>query len=152
MADPFTIAAGVTSAVSGAASIASGFSRRAALKSQAKSAEFEAQIAELRADQASADRRAELNDTIAAINTIRAARGVSGDSPNAAAIRAQARRESRRAESREVLGERLGAVSKRTETSSLRRAAPFAVIGGIAEGLPSFASAASRFDKGFGGG
>lgn len=151
--DPVTglaIAAVGSSALSGFSAIQGGRTEAARLKSQAKMQEYNAKIAELRGKQVSADRREELNSTLAAINTIRASRGVGMDSPNAAAIRKQTREQSQRAETREVLSERLGAVSARTEASQLRGAAPFAVLSGFAKGASHFVDAASTANSQWG--
>lgn len=123
--------------------ILGGFQRNAAMKSQARAKEYEAGISDLRAAQIAGDRRAELNDALAALDVIRASRNVNPDSPTARAFEDRLKQDSLDAETREVLGERVRGVGLRTEARDARRAGTAAMIGGIGQGLSSFAGYAS---------
>lgn len=130
--------------VSGGLSVFSGAKERQSLREQAFASEYEARSFDLRARQASADRRSELRDAMAAIQVARAGSNVSLDSPTALAVERGLRAASSRAEVREVLGEKQAAFGKRLEAKQLRKAGNSALISGIARGIGS-ASGSSLF-------
>lgn len=130
MADPVTA---TFAAIAAGSSLASGFSSASAMKSQAKEADYNARNMELQGKQMSAARRDQLNQSFAAIDAIRATRNVATGSPTDLAVRKDFRKRAYEAEDAEQLGVRVGVVGARTRSSELKRAAPFAVIGGIGE-------------------
>ena len=145
MADPVSWAAIGSSVLAGGMSIAEGMSQSSAMKSQAKAAEYEAKIANLRGVQKSASRKEELNQALGAIDTIRAGRGLSGGSATARAIRSDRRERSRYAENNEVLSERLVGMSKRNEAAGLRAGAKWATIKGFGKAAGHFMKAGGDF-------
>ena len=124
-------------------SILSGFGQRAQMRSEAKAAQYEARVAELRGKQVSANETQRLNEALSAIESIRAGRNVGADSATGAAIREDRRRKSAQQENVGVLSERLDAVSKRNRARALKNAGDWAVVGGFGEALGTLTQAAS---------
>lgn len=118
--------------VSAGASIAGGIGERAALKTQARHLEFQAKAERLRGKQISAARREGLNETLAAIDSIRQSRGLDAEGLGSLAIRRKQRENSQANENAEVLSSNLREVDLRAEAAAKRRAAPFALLGGVA--------------------
>lgn len=145
MADPISWAAIGSSVVGGGMSILQGFQQREMYKGRAMAAEREAQIAELQGKQVNAQRRDELNQALGAIDVLRSGRGVNLDSETGRAIRRDRRTRGQTAINNEVLGYRLGAVSKRNEASGYRSAGKWSVIQGFGRAIPKFAQAGSDF-------
>lgn len=133
----------VLTGVSAGASLIGGLQQRAALKSQAKAAEFQARAERLRGAQIAAIRRDEFNEAVAAIDTIRVERGLSLDSPGADAIRAQTKSAARLNEQTEVLSSRFRETDLRNEAAARRRAATAALIGGVTSAGSTIASFAA---------
>ena len=136
----------VLAPVAAVGSIAGGFGQAAALKSEAKGLEFQAKAERLRGKQISEARRSELNETLAAIDSIRVDRGLNIDSLGGMAIRARQRKIARNNENNEVLSSKLRETDLKSQAAAKRRAAPFAIIGGFASAAGSLASS-GIFDK-----
>lgn len=130
MADPITAGIAGVAAIS---SLASGASASAALRSQGKQADYNARNLELQGKQLSAARRDQLNQSFAAIDAIRSTRNTGSSSPTALAINKGYRKRAYEAEQAEQLGVRIGAVNVRTQGAEAKRAAPFAMLAGIAD-------------------
>lgn len=129
----------VLSAVPVVGSIVGGLGQRAALKSEAKSLEYQARAERLRGKQISAQRRAELNEALASIDAIRVGRGLGLDSPGGANLRRVNVRNAETNENAEVLSSKFRETDLKTAAAAKRRAAPFALIGGIANAASSLA-------------
>lgn len=114
-----------------AGTLLSGAGESAALKSEAKSLEYQAKAERLRGKQISAARRDDLNDTLATIDAIRASRGVSLDSPSAVAYRRHVVKTSQTNENVEVLSSKFRETDIKTQAAAKRRAAPFTLLAGI---------------------
>lgn len=112
-------------------SLAQGLGQRAALKSQAKHLEYQANAERIRGKQISEVRRQELSEALATIDTMRVGRGLSMDSPTAVALRRRTTQNSRNNENAEVLSSKFRETDLKTQAAAKRRAAPFALIGGI---------------------
>lgn len=123
-----------------------GLGQKAALKSEAKSLEYQARAEKLRGKQISAVRRQELNETLATIDSIRVSRGLSIDSPGGANIRRQNRVVSQTNENAEVLSSKFRETDIKTQAAAKRRAAPFALLGGVMNAAGSL-SQSSFFKK-----
>lgn len=136
----------VLASVSALGSIAGGFGQAAALKTEARNLEFQAKAERLRGKQISAQRRDQLNETLSAIDSIRASRGLATDSLGGMAIRAKQREVSRNNENSEVLTSKFRETDLKAQARSRRRAAPFAIIAGFAGAAGSLASS-TMFDK-----
>lgn len=135
--------------VSGAFSILSGLQRKEEMKAQAMAAEYNAGIERIRGMQGAADVRADLNETIAAINTLQAARGGDMDSATSRLIRQDRRRTARDTENSVKLGSKLNELNLKEQARGLRRGAPWAAAQGFVQGVSDFTQAAERA---FGGG
>lgn len=137
----------------GVANIVGGFGRAAARRSAARVAEYEAGITDIQADQNTARRKNELTSALASIEAITAQRNVDPDSPTGRAIRASRRRNAREALMQETLGFNLQKVSKRSEASANRRAAPFEIVSGFGQASGDFSRAGQKMASlGQGGG
>ncbi|NOX95820.1 MAG: hypothetical protein GXP04_12225 [Alphaproteobacteria bacterium] len=140
-------ASAIFTGISAGASLASSFGQRAALKSEAKSLEFQARGEKLRGKQISVVRRDQLNQALATIDTIRVGRGLSLDSPGGVNIRRVNRRNSQTNENAEVLSSKFRETDIKTRAASKRRAAPFALISGFASTGASIAQEINRRDE-----
>ena len=127
-------------------SLAQGLGQRAALKSETKSLEYQARGERLRGQQISAVRRQELNEVLATIDSIRVARGLSIDSPGSANIRRTTRKNSQTNENAEVLSSKFRETDIKTQAAAKRRAAPFALLAGIASSSASFVDYLDKLD------
>lgn len=128
--------------IAGAAgSIIGGLGQRAALKTEARHLEFQAKAERLRGKQISAARRDDLNETLAAIDSIRTSRGLEADSIGSLAIRREQRQNARTNENAEVLSSKFRETDLKASAASRRRAAPFAVLSGVANAGSIIASA-----------
>lgn len=150
-ADPIGWAMMAASAVQGLGSIVEGVNESNAMKSRAHAADYEARIAELRGKQQGAARKVELNQALAAIDTLRAGRGVGSDSATGRAIRADAREESDYAINNEVLSHRLAAMSAKNEASALRAGAKSVRLAGFLKAAPKLFQAGGDFASMMGG-
>lgn len=128
---------------SAATSIVGGFAQSAAMKSEAKSLEFQAKAEKLRGKQISAARRAELNETLSAIDTLRVDRGLALDSVGGMNIRRANRKRSRTNENAEVLTSKFRETDLKTKAASRRRAAPFAILAGFGQAASTVGGALS---------
>ena len=138
-------------AVSATASLMGGFERRRAAKEQAMAAEYRAGISRLRSKQVAAEGARNLNDTIGAINAIRAARGLSQDSGTAQAIARGAREDNAAATNSAVLSELLDMDAERNKARSLKRSAGMYAFQGFAEAASTMSSSVKTFAKFMGG-
>ena len=134
----------VADAASGVFSIMSGLQQKEEMKAQAMAAEYNAQIERIRGIQGAADVREDLNETIAAINTLQAARGGDMDSASARLIRKSRRDKSSENENSAKLGSKLKELDLNEQASGLRRGAPWAAAGGFVQGLSDFAKAGEK--------
>ncbi|MBI1359873.1 MAG: hypothetical protein GC155_06255 [Alphaproteobacteria bacterium] len=139
------IAALGLAAVSAVASLVSGAKQSQALKEQSLQAEYNARNLELQGQQVSAQRRAELNQSLSTIDAIRAGRNVASGSPTELAVKSDFRQRSRDAENQDVLAYRVGAFGTRYKGDQARRAAPFAIVGGIGQAAGSLAGGLAGF-------
>jgi hypothetical protein len=143
MADPVSWLAIGSSVVSGGLQMAQGLNQASAMRARAKAAEYDAKVFDLRGKQRAAAAEDQLNDVMASINTIRAARGGTSGSATGRAIAADRRSDAQFAENNAVLSERFNAQSRRNRASGLRSGARFAAISGFARGFSSFLDAGS---------
>lgn len=139
-------------AVAAGANIWSGFARSRAAREEAMAAEYRAGINRLRARQQGAQGAESVVQTLAAIQTLRAGRGLSADSPTAALIRRGIRRRGADATNNAVLTSLLGADAEMNNAAGLRRSAPLYVVQGFANGLQNAAQAVNAFGGSGGGG
>lgn len=126
--------------IAAGASLASGFGQAASMRSQAKMAEAQAKGYRLQGDQQAAARSVQLNDTLSAINAIRAQRNLSDASPGALLIRNKRIRENFDAGNAERLSAYQAESSAKGQARQLKRAAPFAILGGIGSASASLAA------------
>lgn len=120
-------------------SIASGFSKAKAANTEAANLDRIASDKGLQAKQVSAIRREERNEALSTINAVRAARGLSIDSPGSSAIKARTRERADENENAEVLSIKNEQQTLINQAASKRRSAKFAVIGGFGKALTSIA-------------
>lgn len=107
-----------TAAASAYSSIQAGKAQAAAYAAQARQHEDEAKQADLQARQISALRLRELNANLAAIESARAGKNLTGDSPTAGALVRSFTRESLGARANEVLDARLRGISARNAAAA----------------------------------
>jgi len=141
----------VADVAAGGFSILSGLQRKEDMKGQAMAAEYNAQIERIRGIQGAADVRADLNETIAAINTLQAARGGDMDSASARLIRKSRRDTASENENSVRLGSKLKELDLNEQASGLRRGAPWASAGGFIQGLSDFTKAGEKIAGAFTG-
>ena len=134
---------------SGTFSILSGLQQKEEMKAQAMAAEYNAGIERIRGLQGQAQVRQDLNETIAAINTLQAARGVDIDSASARMVRDRRREKSYENENNVVLGSKLSELDLNEQARGLRRGAPWAAAGGFIQGLSDFDKGAQRIAQFF---
>lgn len=125
-------------------SLASGLEQSRGLKTQARSLEDAARIERLRGKQISAARREELVTSLSALDAFRAGSGLSVDSPSALAARDRVLSDAFEAENADLLGSNLREQSLLQQAASRRRAAPFAVLGGVTQALSGLAEIAQN--------
>lgn len=143
---------GTSAIISAGSSIMGGLERRRAAREQAMAADYRAKIYGLRADQAGAEGARNTEQTLQAIKAIRSRRGLSADSPTAAAIRAATRRRGAEATNNAVLSQLLGQDAERNEASGLRRASNWYAVKGFADAAVTLGNAGDDIGKLFGGG
>ena len=150
MADPATWAL-VASGVTAGAQVLGGLGEAKAMKEQAKLAQYNARMSDLRATQISAARKEELNQTLATTQAIAGSSGIDLSSSTLLTLKRKIRQDSRDAENAEVLGERVRGVGYRTQASNLRKGSTMVAVTGIMQGLGSAGSGFSEYGaaKGF---
>lgn len=130
-------------------SIAGGFAQRKAARERAAAAEYEARSFDLRAKQVTADRNAELRESLAAMSVARAGVNLDPTSPTSQALENEMKFDNQNAKAREVLSERQSAFAKRNEARQHRQAGTMALISGFGAAIGQ-ASQSSLFKPGKG--
>jgi hypothetical protein len=141
VADPVTWAAIASSAAAAGSTIIGGFNQSSQMKAQAKAAEMDARNVQLQAKQIAGLRMEEVNDVIAAVDTVRSGRGLSLDSATGRAFRKDRRQRGLERKNVEVLGRLQQRDSLLTRSSNLKSGARAAVVSGFLEALPDLISA-----------
>lgn len=149
VAGPMMIA---SSLVGAASSIKGGNARSRQLRSEAGSQEYSAKLADLGVKQIAADRSMELNTALGAIETGRAARGLSLTSPTALALSSAVEREHLTAQRADELEGRLKAQGYRAQAHASLKGAKQAKVAGYVGALGSFVDAGMRGASMAGGG
>lgn len=139
MADP-VIWAAIGTGLSAVATVGGGLAQAQGMKEQAKVAQYNARMSDLKAKQISAARREELNKVLSTTQAIAGASGIDLSSSTLLNLKRQTRQDSNAAENAEVLGERVRGVNFRTEASNLRRGATFVGVTSVVQGLGQAAS------------
>jgi len=147
VAAPLMIASSVVSAGS---SIMSGNARSRSLAAEAGAAEYNAKIADLGVKQIGAQRSMELDTALGAIDTARAERGLSLDSPTAIAINDAVTREHNSAMRAEELDKRLEAQGYRAQARAKLSEAKSAKVQGYVGAFGSLLTAGMRTASMFG--
>lgn len=147
VAAPMMIA---SSLVSAGSSIMKGNARSKALRAEAGAAEYNAKIADLGVKQIGAQRSMELETALAAIDTGRAARGLTLTSPTGMALNDAVTREHLDAQRAEELDKRLEAQGYRAQARTNLAAAKSAKIQGYIGALGGFMEAGMRTASMFG--
>lgn len=124
-------------------SILSGFNQSSRMKAQAKAAEMDARNVQLQAKQIAGLRMEEINDVIAAVDSVRSGRGLSLDSATGRAFRKDRRKRGLERKNIEVLGRLQQRDSLLTRSSNLKSGAKLAVIGGFVNAMDDIASTAT---------
>ena len=138
--------ADVGNVISAGASIFSGFEQRRAAKEASYAARYRADIMRIRATQAAADGQRDINQTLDAIASLRSGRGLSADSPTAAAIREGVRERGADAKNNAVLTQLLGMDAELNQARSLSRSANAFVIQGFANAATTLSDSFSFRD------
>lgn len=120
-------------------SLASGFGQARALKTEAAQIERVREDEKVKAKQISAIRREETNQALATIDAVRAARGLSIDSGSGSNLRRVALSRARENENAEQLSSKNRQETLKTQAALKRRAAPFAILSGVAGATSSLA-------------
>ncbi len=128
-----------TSAINAGSSIAAGFGRARALRTEAAQLDRARRDERISAKQRADIQRTNLTEALATIDSIRASRGLSADSAGGLNIRRVARERSRTNENAEQLSSRNRQETLKTQAALKRRAAPFAILGGAVQGATSLA-------------
>ena len=141
VAAPLMIA---SSLVSAGSSISAGNNRAKQLRSEAGAQEYSAKLADLGVKQIAAERSVELKTALGAIDTGRAARGLSLGSPTALALSSAVEREHLAAQRSEELDGRLKAQGYRAQAASSLKGAASAKRAGYIGALGSVLDAGMR--------
>lgn len=127
------------SIVGAGASLMGGFSQARALKTEAAQLERVRRDEKVQAKQLSALRREQANQALATIDAVRAARGLSIDSPGGVNIRRVNLQRARDNENAEQLTSKNRQETLKTQAALKRRAAPFAILSGVGAAASSLA-------------
>lgn len=148
--DPVTMAAFASVATAGS-TILGGLGEAQGMKEQAKLAQYNARLSDLRATQISASRREELNQVLATTQAIAGSSGIDLSSSTLLNLKRQTRRDAQDAENAEVLGERVRGVNFRTQERDLKRGATLVGITSVVRGLGQAQSGLGDFAAASGG-
>lgn len=125
---------------SGFLDMAEGLFQAKSLKEEAKVAQYNARLSDIRAKQISAARREELNKVLSTTRAIAGSSGIDLSSSTLLNLKRQTRRDAYDAENAEVLGEKVRGVNFRTEARNKKAAAPFVAVTGVMRGLSKIGS------------